>query len=290
MTCPWRGKRHGGAARAGLTAAALLVALPHGHALAADWVDHALRGSFTSPAPVRWDGINFGVGVGVSNLNTDFGNGTSSLVAYMLRTTTIENENRVSDWATMPATTTSSKQYSAFLGYNVQMQDIVLGVDLGYVRPQKLDTAAADNITRTFTTSDDFSNTVTVSASSSLKLIDYAALRGRIGYAMGQFLPYVMFGGAVGRFDYTTQATVTAQGTDISNPPLGRPPYGPVTLSMAESKNGAITGGFLFGLGADVALTPNVFLRGEWEFVAFAPVHGIRSNLNTARVSLGMRF
>ncbi|MDO8876320.1 MAG: hypothetical protein Q7V40_09450, partial [Pseudolabrys sp.] len=94
MTCPWRGKRHGGAARAGLTAAALLVALPHGHALAADWVDHALRGSFTSPAPVRWDGINFGVGVGVSNFNTYFGNGTSSQVAYMLPTTTNENENR----------------------------------------------------------------------------------------------------------------------------------------------------------------------------------------------------
>ena len=40
----------------------------------------------------------------------------------------------------------------------------------------------------------------------------------------------------------------------------------------------------------DVALLPNVFLRGEWEYVGFAQVNGIRSSINTGRVGIGMRF
>ena len=44
------------------------------------------------------------------------------------------------------------------------------------------------------------------------------------------------------------------------------------------------------GLGMDVALLPNMFLRGEWEFVAFAAVGGIRSNINTGRVGVGVKF
>jgi outer membrane immunogenic protein len=40
----------------------------------------------------------------------------------------------------------------------------------------------------------------------------------------------------------------------------------------------------------DVAVLPNVFLRAEWEYVAFAPVDGIRATLNTGRVGAGLRF
>ena len=43
---------------------------------------------------------------------------------------------------------------------------------------------------------------------SQMKLIDYGTLRGRAGYAFGQFLPYAFFGGAVGRFNYSTSTTV----------------------------------------------------------------------------------
>jgi opacity protein-like surface antigen len=59
---------------------------------------------------------------------------------------------------------------------------------------------------------------------------------------------------------------------------------------QSNSKNNAITGGFEVGLGLDVAVLPNVFLRAEWEFVAFTPISGIRANLNTGRVGVGVRF
>ncbi len=35
---------------------------------------------------------------------------------------------------------------------------------------------------------------------------------------------------------------------------------------------------------------PNVFLREEYEYVAFSPVWGIKSNLNTVRVGGGLKF
>ena len=41
------------------------------------------------------------------------------------------------------------------------------------------------------------------------------------------------------------------------------------------------------GLGVDVSILPNMFLRAEWEYVQFAPIHDIQVNINSARVGLG---
>jgi hypothetical protein len=49
--------------------------------------------------------LNFGVQLGLNNMNTDFS--ASSLVAYSLRNTTLENEFSPSSWATMPSNTTN---------------------------------------------------------------------------------------------------------------------------------------------------------------------------------------
>ena len=54
--------------------------------------------------------------------------------------------------------------------------------------------------------------------SSSIKLIDYGTFRGRAGYAFGQFLPYAVLGGAVGRFNYTNTSTVTVRSRPVQAP------------------------------------------------------------------------
>ena len=85
--------------------------LAPGHAAAGemDW----LRGSFTSASYSRWDGVNFGVGFGLTNQHTDFGSATSSEVAFILRNTTLENEAHPSDWTTLPANSTNGRNYGA---------------------------------------------------------------------------------------------------------------------------------------------------------------------------------
>ena len=59
-------------------------------------------------------------------------------------------------------------------------------------------------------------------------------------------------------------------------------------MTTTDSQSNKFGYGFLYGLGMDVAITPNVFLRGEWEYIAFNKVGGIRSTLNTGRVGLGV--
>jgi outer membrane immunogenic protein len=272
--------------RATLTALALvLIAQP---VVAAD-LDTYLRGPFISPAAIRWDGVNFGVQVGLTNMNVEFASSTSALVAYMLRDTLLEKEFQPSKWTTLPSSTTNGRQYGAFLGYNVQWDQLVVGFDAAYNRFSSLETSVSDFIAREVTTSDKITNDVTIIAQSSLRLIDYATIRARAGYAFGQFLPYAFVGAAAGRFNYATTATVITSGIDnTTTPPT--PKYGPIIDSQSDAKNNAVVGGVVAGLGIDVALLPNMFLRGEWEYIAFAPVGGIRSNINTGRVGIGLKF
>ena len=61
-------------------------------------------------------------------------------------------------------------------------------------------------------------------------------------------------------------------------------------MTQTDSQTNKFGYGFLYGLGMDVAITPNIFLRGEWEYIAFNRVGDIRSTVNTARVGVGVRF
>lgn len=256
---------------------------------AADMPDDSwLRGSFTTESPgyMRWDGLQFGAQVGLSSMSADFGNAGSTQIAYILRNTTLQNEFAPSNWTTMPKVVTNSKQFGGFIGYNMQWDALVVGADIGYNRMTSMEAGASDSIARQVITSDGTTHNVYINTAASLKLIDYATFRARAGYAFGQFLPYAMVGAAVGRFNYTTSATVM----DVWSPKGAAPwtTFGPNTQS--DSKDNAFAAGFLVGLGMDVALLPNVFLRGEWEYIAFGAVNGIRSALNTGRVGVGVRF
>jgi len=271
-----------------LAIAGVLAALSAERAVAADWLDDVgLRGSMSSKSYGHWDGLNFGVQMGVSNMNTDFGNSTSSLIAFSLRNTTVQQEFQPSSWTTLPSNTTNGSQYGIFIGYNMQWEQLVVGFDMAYNRMSSLETAASDSIARQVTTTDTYVNTVIIVAQSSLKMVDFATMRARAGYAFGQFLPYAVLGAAVGRFNYATTATTTVSGASPTATPAT---YGPVTDVQSSGKDNAIVAGFVFGLGMDVAILPNMFLRGEWEFVAFAPVGGIRANINTGRVGIGVKF
>jgi hypothetical protein len=324
-------------------------------AVAADMDDSFLRGSFgnafDSASYSHWDGVYFGAQVGVTNMDTDFGNEASQWLGYNLRDTLLQAQYNPSSWELMPSNMSHGQSYGAFLGYNAQWDQLVVGFDMAYNRMSSMTSASASgSINRNVST-----DTVTMDGTASASLIDYATLRGRAGYAFGQFLPYAVLGVAVGRFNYTTTADLEACGSDFpgsqcgtstttivttntsgtsttstttsttssttsstSPPPTttttngttngtttngtttngttttttitSTPATAPFKASLSNSKNNAIVAGFVGGLGMDVAVLPNVFLRGEWEFVAFAPVSGIRATLNTVRVGIAMKF
>ena len=179
-------------------------------ACSADFPD--LRGTFSnwsaSSSYSRWDGLNFGGQFGVTNMDTDFGNSTSGLVAYILRNTEVEGQFSPSSWTTLPSNTTNGRQYGAFSVTIVQWDQLVVGFDVAYNRISTLSSSASDTIARqVVTTPDNVNNALTITTQSSLKtdrLCDDARTR-RLCHRPVPALCLV--GAAVGRFNYTSTAT-----------------------------------------------------------------------------------
>jgi outer membrane immunogenic protein len=48
--------------------------------------------------------------------------------------------------------------------------------------------------------------------------------------------------------------------------------------------------GFTAGLGVEVALMQNLFVRAEWEFIEFPNIADFRVSVNSARVGVGLKF
>ena len=117
----------------GLAMCAAMAIWPGERAAAADW---PLRGSLAPQTTyARWDGWQFGVLAGYGNMNTDFGNSTSSLVGFILRNSTLEAEGAPSTWTALPSNTTNGAVFGGFIGYNMQWDQLVLGLDLAYKHP-----------------------------------------------------------------------------------------------------------------------------------------------------------
>jgi len=188
----------------------------------------------------------------------------------------------------LPSTTTNGAVFGGFIGYNMQWDQLVLGMEFAYKHPSIMQSGANDSLSRIFDTSDSIEHFVTIDAQTSFKLVDYAALRARAGYAWGQFLPYAAVGLAVGRFNYHTSVTVTDSQTQLPNPP--GPFLGTFQQSASSGQNNAFAAGVAAGLGVDWAATANLFVRAEWEFVAFAPVNQTRTNIQVGYLGAGVRF
>jgi opacity protein-like surface antigen len=125
-------------------------------------------------------------------------------------------------------------------------------------------------------------------ASGHLDLTDYAEARFRGGYIVGNLLPYGFVGFAVGRADYSVSATTDATCITQANT-LNQAECMGFPLTASAGQNNALLYGFSVGGGLDWALTQNVFLRGEFEFVQFG-ISNIFFSIFDARAGVGFKF
>jgi len=259
-------------------------------ALAADYDLPILRGSAQPPAPVlsvgpatftRWSGFYFGGDVSLGSATSDFSTTTRPLVQNSLQFTTVESSDHPSDFQVLGRGSSVTAGGGAFLGYNTQWQDLVLGVEATYTHTNLNTTASSvpGGVTRLFSDG----NTVAVGASGNLDLTDYGTARGRAGYVVGNLLPYGFIGMAVGRASYSVNTATLVQ--QPSN-------NGTETFFLPNStgQNNALLWGYTVGAGLDWALTPNILVRGEFEFVQFAPISSIAVSVATGRVGAGFKF
>jgi len=287
------------------------------NAVAGGIPDSVLRGSSDyvgKPAPqpryvpgvpifYRWDGLYLGGQFGYGTAGVDFGNGTQGLLDFVLRNDVVLDH--VSNWTTLPKVENNKTSFGGFVGYNFQMDELVLGVEGNYNRVNSggFDPSAGDTMSRRF--QDDavapaghhYFYDTTLTAAAAARIQDYGSVRARAGFAMDRFMPYAFAGLALGRVDVSRSVTVSYRREDI--PDVVPPPSGPLTpqpdffsgpLTKAEVRESVVAYGYAAGLGLDVAVMPNVFMRGEWEYIQFNGVQDYKIHMNTFRAGLGVKF
>jgi opacity protein-like surface antigen len=249
-----------------------------------------LRGALpVAPATfTRWSGFYVGGQFGYSDALADFSSSTQSPIAYALRESVLENEFSVSQWPTLGKASQGGLTFGGFAGYNTQWQDLILGVEGNYNHASINVTAPSSKVGPLTTTADSqgFTHAVAVSGNGSMAVFDYGSLRARAGYVLGNFLPYGFAGLAIG--EATTNISANVQ--DLQCFASAPTECGLFSFDANSGTSKALTYGFVAGGGIDIALTPNVFVRGEFEYAQFAPISGIAAEIMTARVGAGLKF
>jgi opacity protein-like surface antigen len=270
-----------------------LLALPTG-ALADDF--DILRGTV---ATYRWAGFYGGGQVGYSDSVIKFGTAASSELAFLLRNTAIEQDEQVSDWNVLGTHAAPAANVGGFVGYNTEWENLILGVELNY-NHTNISQVSQSSLARSFSDSGglpsghNYFYNVTVGGGASIHISDMATFRARAGIEEGNFLPYAFTGLAVARTSTTTFATLQYTATDYPDSetpaltPLSPLSVGPLTAN--NTQNNALAYGVTAGVGLDIGLLPNVFLRGELEYIYLAPINGIQVSTSSARVGAGVKF
>ena len=177
-----------------------------------------------------------------------------------------------------------------FLGYNMQWQDLITGVEATYTHTNFNTTASTSPIARLFPS---LNTAVAINANGRLDLTDYGEARFRAGYVVGNLLPYGFIGMAVGRASYSVATNVALQQNTNGSVPCD-PNVTPTCQNFfypnSAGQNNALLYGFSVGGGLDWALTQNVFVRGEFDFVQFAPISNISLAVISGRVGAGYKF
>lgn len=234
----------------------------------------------------RWSGFYFGGQGGYSDVNADFSQATQAPIAYTLRNSTLEIDSEPSQMPVLGSGDHSGIAYGAFAGYNTQWQDLILGIEGNYNHTSLTVNAPSAPIARSgFSDGQGNTYTVAITANGKLSNLDYGTLRARAGYVLENFLPYGFVGFTMGRADVHVSAT--AVGTCD---PGSTPSCGPFAFTSLSGMNGDLLYGFTVGGGLDYAVTQNIFLRAEFEYIRFAQTLSIPIAITSAHFGAGFKF
>jgi outer membrane immunogenic protein len=273
--------------------AVVVLALPSS-AFAGDF--DILRGTVPT---TDWSGFYVGGQGAYASGGANFAQATGPLISYLLRNTAVEQNFNVSGWQVLGKEDSSTTGFGGFAGYNSQWSDVVLGLEANYTHAS-WSASSTDSLARRMDSGSAGSTgsaggttyNVAVDGTSSIRLKDYGSLRARAGYVTGSFMPYAFVGFVVGRADIAKSVTVTetefSDSTGQQTGCLGLLPS--CSLTDSDSRANQFIYGYSAGLGLDMALTQNIFLRGEYEYIQFVGLGGMNLYLNTLRVGGGLKF
>jgi outer membrane immunogenic protein len=241
----------------------------------------------------RWSGFYVGGDVSYNNANVDFTSATAPLITLALQGTLVEQQFTPSQLQAIGRGSSSALGGGAFLGYNTQWQDLILGVEADYthtnLRTTASNTTSSGVIARSFGSPVGNVTSITISnPTAHMNVTDYGEARFRAGYIVGNLLPYGFIGLVVGSGDYGASVKVDLTCVNANGVGTGECVGYPLTPSAGQ--NNALLWGYSVGFGLDWALTRNFFLRGEFEFVQFTPIDSINVPVVSGRIGAGYKF
>jgi outer membrane immunogenic protein len=196
-------------------------------AVAADYDDSWLRGSQVigaAPTPPPrlyriWAGVYGGAQVGEDFRGVDFR--TSPGIQTAINEDAVLNllSAPLPNMQTLPQVNTSGPSYGGFVGYNWQIDDVVFGVEFNANR-SNLHQDGASIVSRDYIINTGgylyAPTSVTVASRSSISMSDYFTFRGRLGWAFGNFLPYMVGGLSFAQIDSTRGVDINYFGTCVN--------------------------------------------------------------------------
>jgi outer membrane immunogenic protein len=277
-------------------------------ALAADYDDSWLRGSQVvgppAPPPSRlyrnWSGVYGGVQVGEDFRGVDFRNVPASPISSAIQQDAILSALSASlpGMPSLPQLNTNGPSYGGFIDYNWQIDDMVGGVEFNANRAA-LHATASSSVTRSYIVTSGGSTyaptTVTVASSGTIDMSTYGTVRGRVGWAIGSFLPYLVAGVSFAQIDTSRFVDINYFGVDVTSPAC-TPPVTPACQNVGGNypftnvNHGKYFAGFDVALGTDYLMTQNVFVRGEVEYLQLGNLDGMKLDTVSARIALGVRY
>lgn len=284
-----------------LLAGFTLGVLAPAHAADLDYAE--LRGPDYEPEVplIDWNGIYFGGHGGYTSASTKNNNRYSSIAnSYFSTVGAAENmgfRDAVQLGASRLGYATDSEgagSYGAFAGFNYQFDEAVVGLEADYTRFDQANRSTSLVNLRFVDPVNLNPVDLAITGRSSTNIIEYGTIRARGGYAVGNFLPFLTAGLAVGRAAISEQVIVKDKAS--LNAPYDR------TISATSFGDGSMTtvlgstgktktvAGFAAGAGLDVAITQNIIVRGEYQYVLFDDFGGHRAHVNTFRGGAAIKF
>ena len=288
-------------------------------AQAADLADlPVLRGAFTeggTRSMRNWDGWYAGGQVGYTSADMDFSHSVKTLTNFMLRNSVLAGP--VSQWSLLSKNHAQATGFGGFVGRNWQWDQVVLGVEANYNYMNSLASSSTNSMSLNIVnptgeippSGHTYTYSTTLSGTASLQVKDVVTFRSRAGWAVGDFLPYMFGGLAVGRVDTARAATISYTKRDDYDQTTqtlvaivnGNPVYTTTTThitsqlgagsnSTAEHRTNSFVVGWTAGLGTEYNLWDNLFMRAEWEYVRFVSVKDTSFSTNNVRAGLGYKF
>jgi opacity protein-like surface antigen len=238
-------------------------------AQAADMPDF-LRGTLPDgPAPtVNWQGFYLGGQGSWGGSNMNFSRGNDGLATGLLAYSQLGSINEVPG---LEKSSSTSGGFGAFVGYNWQWSDAVIGIEGSYLHQ---DLVGSSNPMPFRYLDNHGVPQIQSTSTATTEMKDFGSLRLRGGYAIGSFLPYAFAGVAGGRADIYRSVSMLGD-------------FEPLVTATSSQKDHFVYG-YSLGGGVDVMLCAGLFMRLEYEYQRFATSTDI--NINTVHAGLGYKF